>query len=140
MRAERGGKPVTFALTGGERHELEALPVLLDGGAVGRPGPGRPRLRPDRIAGDRGCSSGAARDGLRRRGIGGAIPQPRNRRPCALMDWRAYRERNKVERLIGRLKQNRRVATRYEKLAANHLAMVQVAAIQLWLQEFANTA
>ena len=100
---ERGGRPVTFALTGGERHELEALPALLDGGAVKRPGPGRPRLRPDRIAGDRGYSSGAARDGLRRRGIGSVIPQPRNQRPWAMVDWSAYRERNKVERLSCRL-------------------------------------
>jgi transposase len=42
VRAERGGRPVTFALTGGERQELVALPALLDGGAVKRPGPGRP--------------------------------------------------------------------------------------------------
>jgi transposase len=50
------------------------------------------------------------------------------------MDWNAYRERNRVERLIGRLKQSRRVATRYEKLAANYLAMLHLAAIRLWLQ------
>jgi transposase len=44
-----------------------------------------------------------------------------------------YRERNVVERLINQLKQFRRVATRYEKRAANYLAMVTIAAITLWL-------
>jgi transposase len=44
-----------------------------------------------------------------------------------------YRERNQVERLINRLKRFRRVATRYEKRAANYLAMVLIAAILLWL-------
>jgi transposase len=45
----------------------------------------------------------------------------------------AYRERNVVERLINRLKQFRRLATRYEKRAANYKATVTVAAILLWL-------
>jgi transposase len=45
----------------------------------------------------------------------------------------AYRERNRVERLINRLKQFRRIATRYEKRAANYLAMITIAAILLWL-------
>jgi transposase len=45
-----------------------------------------------------------------------------------------YKERNKVERCINRLKQFRRVATRYEKTAGNFLGMVLFAAITLWLQ------
>jgi transposase len=133
VRAEGGGKPIAFALTGGERPELEALPAVLDAGAIKRAGPGRPRLRPERVAGDRGYSSRAARRDLRRRRIGAVIPQPSNQRPCALMDWVAYRKRNAIERLIGRLKQNRRIATRYEKRAANYLAMLTIAAIRLWL-------
>jgi transposase len=44
-----------------------------------------------------------------------------------------YKERNYVERAINRLKQFRRVATRYEKRAVNFLAMVTLAAIMLWL-------
>ena len=133
VRAEGGGKPITFALTGGERPEAEALPVLLGTGAVKRGGPGRPRLRPEWIVGDRGNSSHAVRQDLRRRRIGAVIPQPRNQRPCALFDREAYRRRNVVERLVNRLKQYRRVATRYEKLAANYRAMVTLVAIRLWL-------
>jgi transposase len=44
-----------------------------------------------------------------------------------------YRDRNRAERLINRLKQYRRVATRYEKRAVNYLAMVTSAALLLWL-------
>lgn len=49
------------------------------------------------------------------------------------MDWRPYRERNVVERLVGKLKEYRRIATRYDKLAASHLTFVQLAAIRMWL-------
>jgi transposase len=44
-----------------------------------------------------------------------------------------YHERNVVERLVGKLKEYRRIATRYDKLAASYLAFVQLAAIRIWL-------
>jgi transposase len=47
--------------------------------------------------------------------------------------------RNRVERLMNRLKQFRRVATRYEKRGEQYLAMVELAAIRLWLHAFAHT-
>jgi transposase len=49
------------------------------------------------------------------------------------MDRVLYRERNVVERLVGRLKEFRRVATRYDKLAASYLAFVQLASLRLRL-------
>jgi transposase len=45
-----------------------------------------------------------------------------------------YRDRNLVERFVNKIKQCRRVATRYDKLAANYLAFVKLAAIRLWLR------
>jgi transposase len=133
LRAEGGGKPIIAVLTGGERHEQMALEDLLEGGAIRRSGRGRPRLRPHRLAGDKGYSSPTARRRLRRRRISPVIPTRRNERPQPTFDRDAYRERNKVERLINRLKQFRRVATRYEKRATNYLAMVTLAMIMLWL-------
>ena len=133
LRAEGGGKPIIAVLTGGERHEQIALEGLLDGGAIRRPDAGRPRLRPRRLAGDKGYSSPTARRRLRQRRISPVIPTRKDQRSQPNFDREAYRERNKVERLINRLKQFRRIATRYEKRAANYLAMVNIGMIMLWL-------
>jgi transposase len=50
------------------------------------------------------------------------------------VDCTAYRSRIAIEHLINRLKQLRRIATRYEKIAANYVAMVHIAAIRKWLK------
>ena len=110
-----------------------ALPVLLDHGAVRRRGPGRPRLRPRRLAGDKGYSSQTVRERLRRRRIGAVIPrrstEPRQRH----FDRAAYRLRNRVERLINRFKQFRAIATRYDKFKEMYHAGLTLVAILFWL-------
>jgi transposase len=133
LRAEGKGRPITAVLTGGERHEQIAFEVLLDQGAIRCPRRGRPRLRPRRVAGDKGYSSPKARRHLRRRHIRAVIPSKSNQRRQPNFDRAAYRRRNLVERLINRLKQFRRIATRYEKRAANYLAMIHIGMLLLWL-------
>lgn len=120
-------------MTGGERNDQVALPALTSRGAIKRAGRGRPRLRPRRLVGDKGYSARTVRQALRQRGIGAVIPRKVNERRSPRFDRAAYRERNRVERLINRLKQCRRIATRYEKRAANYHAMLTIAAILLWL-------
>src|SRR6266566_6302563 len=141
LRIEGGGKPMTLTLTGGQRHEVTQVQALLAGPAIKRPGPGgptgrpgrgRPRIRPTRIAGDKGYSFPVVRARLRRRGIGVVIPAKSNQPRQPRFDKAAYRERNRVERCFNRLKQYRRVATRYEKRAVNYKAMVPIAMIMLW--------
>jgi transposase len=61
------------------------------------------------------------------------IPSQSNQRRQPNFDCAAYRSRNLVERLINRLKQFRRIATRYEKRATNYFAMVQIGMLLLWL-------
>ena len=60
-------------------------------------------------------------------------PRPERRRPHAC-NWRLYKERNLIERFFARLKQFRRVATRYDKLLANFRGFVLIAAITIWLK------
>ncbi len=124
---------MVVGLTGGERHEQPVLPALMERGAVKRRGRGRPRIRPDRLAGDKGYSSPTIRCYLKGRGIGAVVPTKVDEAPDPAFDRAAYRERNVVERLINRLKGWRRIATRYEKRAANYGAMVTIAAILQWL-------
>jgi transposase len=133
LRAEGHGRPITAVLTSGERHEQVALEALLDQGAIRHPGRGRSRLRPRRTAGDKSYSSPTARGRLRRRHIRAVIPSKSNQRRQPNFDRTAYRRRNRVERLINRLKQFRRIATRYEKRATNYLAMVHISMLLLWL-------
>lgn len=133
MCADGNGKPVTFLITAGQRHEAVAFEQLMEQGTIKRAGKGRPKLRPKRVVADKGYSSGKLRRYLRRKGIRLTVPHKANERRMGPFDREAYAERNRVERLINRLKQFRRVATRYEKLAANYLAMLTLAATLLWL-------
>jgi transposase len=105
---------------------------------VPRPRGGRPKLRPRRVIGDKGYSSRKIRHYLRAHGIRLTIPRRKTEGRTGPFDRALYRQRSWVERLINRLKQNRRLATRYEKCAANYRAFWLIAAILLWL-DFANT-
>ena len=99
---------------------------------------GRLRCRPERVAGDKGYSYRRIRSWLRKRAIGAVIPERadqvehRHGRP-PVFDRDAYRGRNVVERCVNWLKECRRVATRYEKLAVNYLAMVKLAILQRYM-------
>jgi transposase len=133
LRSERSGKPMVFILTEGQRHEQPILPSLMEHGAVKRAGRGRPRMRPDRVAEDKGYSRPTIRRYLKKRRIGVVIPTKGDETPDPTFDRAAYRERNVIEWLINRLKQFRRIATRYEKRAVNYRAMVTLACSLLWL-------
>ena len=121
-------------LTAGQRNEATQVPALLEQGTVKRPGRGRPRLRPGRVAGDKGYTGRPVRRYLRRRGIGAVIPRLRTEPQRGVrFDRTAYRARNRVERLINRLKQHRAITTRYDKLKETYHALLIIAAILIWL-------
>lgn len=126
------GRPLSLVLTPGQRHESTQLESVLDGIRVLKIGGGRPRTRPSRVLADKGYSYPRCRRALRRRGIRYTIPTRSNQRRRRF-DPEAYRRRNVVERCVGRLKQFRGIATRYEKRAVNFRAMAVIASLVIWL-------
>lgn len=62
------------------------------------------------------------------------IPPKRNRKVQRDYDAELYKERNQIERFFNKLKQFRRVATRYDKLLENFMGFVKLAAIAIWIR------
>lgn len=91
--------------------------------------------KPGRLLADKGYDSAAIRDALGQRGIRPVIPPRSNRITPIRWNRRIYLERNRIERMIGHLKINRAVATRYDKLASSFLASLHVAAIRRCLRQ-----
>ena len=133
VRVDGKGKPVVFLLTGGERNDGLMLVRLMESGGIRRKQTGRPRLRPQAVAGDKAYGGRKNRRYLKVRRIRAVIPTKKNERPDAFFDAISYRKRNIVERFFSVIKQNRRIATRYEKLAVSYAAMLMIAAFFLWL-------
>jgi transposase len=123
----------------GQEHESTQVEALLDQVEIaGKPGP--PRTRLDVVAGDKGYDSAAVRELIQDRGSEPLIAHRRDRQggyPEAArgFDKKMYRRRNVVERLIGRLKDFRRIAMRFEKLADSFLAVLLLGFIKIWLRD-----
>jgi len=138
LACERHGHILSAAVTAGQASDLDGVEPVMDGVRVqGRRGP--PRRRPRILVGDKGYSYGPVRRWARRHHVRAMLPrredQPRiNQRSQARFDRKLYRERHKVECAVGWLKECRAIATRYDKLAVNYLAMVQVALIHSYLR------
>lgn len=127
-----------FTLSPGQAHESTALMALLDGAdARLLDGTGEPVAWPAALAGDKGYRADWIDEVLLELEITPVIPsqanQNRKARPVAF-DRELYRERNIVERLIGWLKECRRIFSRFEKTAVNFGGMVKMAFIERYLR------
>ena len=89
---------------------------------------------PEAVIADKGYDSDAFVEAIETRGAEAVIPPKKNRLEPRGYDRHTYKERNLVERFWSKAKQFRRVATRYEKKAANFLAFVQLAAVMIMLK------
>jgi transposase len=122
---ERGGKPIRWQVTAGQRHESPVATPLL--AAV------LERMWPEAVAGDKAFSTAEIRNWLAEREIEAVIPPRSDELGGTDYDREAYRERSIIECTINRLKRYRRIATRYEKLVCRYSAMIAVACILEWL-------
>ncbi len=91
-------------------------------------------LRADQVLADRAYDADSLHDLILEQGGEPVIPPRRHRRHQHRYDKIAYKNRWGVEGFFSRLKQWRRIATRYDKLAANFLGFIKLAAIMLWLK------
>ena len=132
------GHPLHFHLTGGQAHESTALDTLLEGADAGlRDSEGAPVAWPVALGGDKGYRADWIDEYLLNLGIQPVIPSKENEdrsdRPVKF-DRKAYRRRNIVERLIGWLKESRRIFARFEKTAKNFGGFIKMAFIQRYLR------
>ena len=126
---DANGLPVRLGLTPGEAHDNRLCSVLLAG------------LQPrTMLLADRGYDADWIRTLVNQQGAWANIPPKRNRKDPICFSPYLYRARNLVERFFNKIKQCRRVATRYDKLAANYLAFIKLASIRLWLRVYESTA
>lgn len=82
---------------------------------------------------DKGYDSDAIRDDLIEANVEAVIPSKSNRREPIAHDQEKYRLRNHVERLFNKLKNWRRIATRYDKTKESYLGFVSLVAALLWI-------
>lgn len=132
------GHPLHFELTAGQTHECAAFDTVMIGVDVSLlDAEGEPVAWPVALAGDKGYRADWIDDYLLELDITPVIPskanEDRDARPVAF-DRVAYRNRNIVERLIGWLKECRRVFSRFEKTAKNFAGMIRLAFIQRYLR------
>jgi len=116
-------------VTGGEVHEVKGYDALMQ----------LHEIDPAKLIGDKGYDSDGIRNDLAERGIEPVIPPRSNRKAPIEYDREAHKRRNLIERCVNRLKQFRRIATRYEKTARAYLSMLCIAAAKLWIKTV-NTA
>ena len=125
---DTNGRPLRLGLPPGEAHDNRLCSVLLTG------------LRPrTMLLADRGYDADWIRALANQQGAWANIPPKRNRTDPICFSPYLYRARNLVERFFNKIKQCRRIATRYDKLAANYLAFIKLAAIRIWLRVYEST-
>jgi transposase len=99
-----------------------------------------PAPKPKALLADKGYDGDELRQKLLVRGILPIIPPKSNRRNPEHPDYRRYKDRNRIERMFGVIKHQRRIATRYDKTALSFASFLNLAAARLWLKSYVNTA
>ena len=115
------GHLIAVALSGSNESDSPWLPLLNFG------------LCTEAVLADKGYDSQSNRAAIETIGATPCIPPRKNRKEPIEYDRHLYKERNVVERYFSKIKQYRRVATRYDKKAANYHGFVWLASINIML-------
>jgi hypothetical protein len=115
------------------QHEAVGFDPLMGAGAVKRRGPDRPKRRPHRVVGDPGYRSGQIRHHVRQQGLRLPLPRKRHDGRTGLFARARSRLRHRLECLINRGQQFRRLATRDERRAANSKVLWLITATSFWV-------
>lgn len=115
------GNPVRLLLTPGQASEYGQAEALIQGFTF------------EAVLADKGYDSDAFVEVIQRRGAEVIIPSKKNRLNPRGLDRDLYKARNLVERFFQKLKQFRRIATRYERLARNYQSMLSLVSAVIWL-------
>ena len=121
-------------VTPGQRHESQAFTVVLL--RAQRPRCVRQRRWPRRVGADKGYSYPGVRAWLRRHHLGCVIPTRKDQERDESFDRAAYRRRSRIEQVVGWYKECRALATRYEKLAVNYVALWMIAIMERLLRNY----
>ncbi len=116
------GQPMQFVLTAGQCSDVKGFDLLNTALKVKRLGRGKPKQRPRYLVGDKGYDAQRIRRTLRRQHTTPVIPKRKNAKHKPRFNRGLDLERNRIERLINRLKQFRRVATRTRKTSRKLLS------------------
>jgi transposase len=108
------GNPADLMLTAGQIHDLASAQDLIK------------NADPQALIADKAYDADPLIDSLAQREITPVIPPKSNRKTKRDCDFALYRERNLIERFFNKIKHFRAIATRYDKLARNFLAAVQL--------------
>ena len=119
---DRIGRPIKFILTGGQLNDCTQALSLLAG------------MSGNHIIADKGYDADYIVNAVHAMGAQAVIPPMRHRRIQRAYCTELYKKRNLIERLFSKMKQFRRIATRYDKLAINFQSFVYFCAVWLWIK------
>jgi transposase len=122
LRCNAAGLPIGVVLTEGEAHDVTAYDALME----------QRDSDPGTMLADKGYDSDAIRHDLRDRGTAPEVPTKSNRKVQYSVSKPLYALRSRIECCIGHLKEQRRIATRYDKLATSFLGFVLLGCIRQW--------
>jgi transposase len=128
LRTNAEGLPIAAEITGGEVSDYKGYDLVMDADAPA----------PKVLLADKGYDADRIRERTEANGGVAVIPMRRGRKVQIPIDGHIYALRNRIERCFNKLKNARRLATRYDKTAASYLGFIHIVSVRLWTRHFVH--